>query len=170
MVSPPFCGARQVPPTQDGGCEGQELAHWVCVDPEVQALPPLLEEELLDDELEDELELLLELDELLLELELEELLELDELEELELEELEPDPPSQFPAAGPSPLIRRLSMLARPALLVASRRTRLLPAWSVTVAVDELAQVAQAPVPSKARLARLLPFTSRLAARALEPLA
>ena len=117
---------------------------------------------------------LLELDELLEELELEELeleldeldvepeeLELDELEleleELELEELELDeellllPPSQLmPAAiGPLPLITKLSIFGKPALLDACRRKTLLPEVSGTLSACELAQVDQAPVPSKA---------------------
>lgn len=112
---------------------------------------------------------LLELDELLEELELEELeLELDELDvepeeleldelELELEELELDeellllPPSQLmPAAiGPLPLITKLSIFGKPALLDACRRKTLLPEVSGTLSACELAQVDQAPVPSKA---------------------
>ena len=107
----------------------------------LQAPPaPLLEEELLDEELD------------------------------ELLELEAGPPLQLPPATPLPLMRKLSMLAKPALFVASRRSKLLPACKLIVTLAELTQVVQAPVPLKAKLAWLAPFTCRLAERALEPLA
>lgn len=135
-------------------------------------LPPELEDEELlelDEELLDEDE-----DELLVVLEPElELLEL-ELELLELEEelLVVEPPTgplQLPAPTPLPEICRLSIFARPALVVACKRSRLLPATRFTEAVA-LAQVAQAPVPAKGRLAAVLLLTRRLAERAEEPLA
>lgn len=134
-----------------------------------------LEEELLE-ELEDELDELELLDvvvepELLEELEeeLDELdEELDELEEL-LEDV-PVPPLQFPAVGFTPLIRKLSMLARPALLLAFKLNRLFPACKVIFAEAEFPQVAQAPVPSKAKFATLLPLTNKLPERAVVPFA
>lgn len=122
-----------------------------------------LDEELLE-ELEDELdepELLDELDE-----ELD-----DELEELEeLLEDEPVPLLQLPAAGFTPLIRKLSILASPALLLAFKLNRLFPACKVIFAEAEIPQVAQAPVPSKAKFATLLPFTDKLPERAVVPFA
>lgn len=122
----------------------------------------LLDEELLEEEVLDELELLLE--ELLLELE-DELLEL----ELELEELPPTGPLQSPALA-LPLTLMLSIFARPALLVASRRIRLLPATRFTLTEPEPFQLVHEPVVSKGKLAAVEPLTIRLAERALAPFA
>ena len=105
------------------------------------ALPPP-ELELLELE-DDELELLLE------ELEL---LELEEELLLELEDelvVDPVPPLQLPAAGLIPEITMVSIFANPALLVAFKLNKLLPATKVTVAVVELVHVVQLPVPAKA---------------------
>ena len=87
-----------------------------------------------------------------LELLLEELELLDELElllELELEEDDELEPLQLPAAAPGPVTTMVSIFARPAALVACRVSMLLPATKFTVAVDELVQVVQAPVPANA---------------------
>lgn len=120
---------------------------------QLAATPPL--------ELEDELELLLDEDEL-------------ELDELELEELDvvllPVPPLQLPAAGLTPLIVMLSMFARPALLVASTRMRLLPATRLAVTEADGPQVVHEPVASKAKLPTVAPFTIKDPERAVEPLA
>jgi hypothetical protein len=142
------------------------------------------EETVPPDELElDELELLEEEEELLELLELELLDELDELEdELELLELEllddeleelellPVPPLQLPAVAFTPVMLRLSTFARPALLVASRRMRLLPATRFTVTEAEAPQVVHAPVLSNAKLPTVAPFTIKAPDRAVEPLA
>jgi len=104
-----------------------------------------LEEELLDEELDEELDD--ELDEELLLEELE-LLEDELLDEL-LELVDPVPPLQFPADGLTPVTRRLSMLAKPALLVAFKLSKLFPACRVTFAVVELFHVVHDPVPAKA---------------------
>lgn len=94
----------------------------------------LLLDELLDDVLLDELEELAE-DELLLELDDVELLEELDDDEL-LDELVPTEPEQSPAAL-LPCTERLSILGKPALLVASKRSRLLPASRLTLTVCEL---------------------------------
>ena len=134
-------------------------------------VPELDELELREEELLDELELLL-LEELLLELEDALLLELEDelLElELELEELPPTGPLQSPALA-LPLTLILSIFARPALLVASRRSRLLPATRLTLTEPEPFQLVHEPVVSKGRLAAVEPLTIRLAERALAPFA
>ena len=95
-------------------------------------------------------------------------LELDE--ELLLEELDVVDPPQLAAAGLLPVKVRLSILAKPLPLLACRRKVLVPACRLTFAAEELLQLAQAPVPLKARFACDEPFTSRFAERALEPFA
>ena len=115
-------------------------------------------DELDEDELEEEL------DEL--ELLLEELLE----ELLELLLVEPEPPLQLPGVGLFPETTKVSIFAKPALLVAFKLNKLFPACRVTVAVSEFAHVVHAPVPLKAKLAAAFPFTSKLPERAVEPFA
>lgn len=133
-------------------------------EPELEELELLLEEELLDELLE------LAADELLLELEVVvEELELDELELEELEEPPPMGPLQLPALV-LPETLMLSMFARPALLVASRRMRLLPATRLTFTEPDPLQVVHAPVPSKAKVATALLLTKTLPERAVEPFA
>jgi hypothetical protein len=141
---------------------------------ELLELEELELEELELEELElEELELdELELDEL--ELELEEL-ELDELElleeELEDEELLPLTPLQLPLARfELPTIVMLSILARPAALLASSRIKLFPATRFTVTVSPTDQVVHAPVPLKASVATAALLTNSVALRGVPPLA
>ncbi len=57
------------------------------------------------------------------------------------------------------------MFGRPADVVGVSRTVLPPALSVTVSV-RVAQVLQAPVPSKVAVVAVVPFTSMFAGRAV----
>jgi hypothetical protein len=93
--------------------------------------------------------LLLELDELL-ELELDELLEELELEELELLEVVEPPigPLQLPPLAPTPVTLIQSTLAKPPLVVACKRIRLLPATSDTFTAGVVVQVVHEPVVAK----------------------
>ena len=134
--------------------------------------PPLPLDELDDDELLLELDELDELDELLLEVDdddelellLEELLELDELELLddELELL----PLQSAACGLLPATSRLSILPRPSLVVACKRTAWLPADRFRL-TDTVLQVVHEPVDGNDTFATTLPSTITCPERSFE---
>lgn len=134
-------------------------------------LPPVVVVELLEDEE------LAELDELLLddeELELDELFDEDELLlELELddEELE-EPPHATGVTGlrAGYATRMESIFASPALLVASSRMLLIPAFRLVNMAVESAHVVQAPVAGKLTAVTSTPLTSRRAGRSPEILA
>ena len=88
----------------------------------------------LDDELDDELELLLD------------------------DELDVVVPLQLAACGLLPVICKLSIFAKPPLVVACKRMRWLPLVKLTVA-DAVLQVVHAPVPGKLTLeTTVLPST------------
>jgi hypothetical protein len=141
----------------------QSTVVLVKVAPALQATLPLLDELLLEDEE-------LELEELLLD---EELLDEDELLlELELEDELEEPPQAAATTGlrAGYATSMESIFARPALLVASSRMLLIPAFrSANIAV-ELVHVVQAPVAGKATAVTSAPLTSSRAGRSPEALA
>lgn len=116
----------------------QSTVVLVKVAPATQALLPLdeveLEELLLDEELDEEL--LEDEDELLLEL---------ELEDDELEELLPPQAAACVEVPEGMLTVMLSIFTSPALLVASSRMLLMPAFRSADTVEEKAQVVNEPV-------------------------
>jgi hypothetical protein len=125
---------------------------------ELELLLEELEEELLELELEDEDELLEELEELL---ELE-----DELLE-ELEELEEDPATwQAAAVTPASFTPILSMLGRPAAVVARRVMVWMPAGRV-MSTNSSAQVFQLPVEAPRPVCAAVPSTNTSYPRPVE---